>query len=95
MQAYTTTLIQRLDKLNRQRIERALALMDLQSQRVFHLIPALFHYNHPLIPGYYSDEVPYGIHCFEHNDVQQQFVSDSELITSQPLVTAEHSYNFV
>ncbi|OSP45358.1 hypothetical protein B7937_18570, partial [Vibrio cholerae] len=37
LQAYTQTLIHRLDKLNRQRIERALALMDLQSQRVFHL----------------------------------------------------------
>ncbi|MDW6018384.1 class I adenylate cyclase [Vibrio plantisponsor] len=90
MQAYTQTLIQRLDKLNRQRIQRALALMDLQSQRVFHLIPALFHYNHPLIPGYFSYEVPHGIQCFELNDVQQQFVSDAELTLNQPLKTTEH-----
>ncbi|GAL30027.1 adenylate cyclase [Vibrio variabilis] len=56
MQAYTQTLIQRLDTLNQQRIERALALMDLQGQRVFQLIPALFHFNHPIIPGFYEAE---------------------------------------
>ncbi|MGT0150285.1 hypothetical protein ACT691_15660 [Vibrio metschnikovii] len=28
--------------------------MDLQGQRGFHLIPALLHYNHPLIPGYFE-----------------------------------------
>ncbi|EXJ38740.1 adenylate cyclase, class-I family protein, partial [Vibrio parahaemolyticus VPTS-2010] len=50
MQAYTYTIIQRLDNLNQQRIDRALALMDSQSQQVFHLIPALLNYNHPVIP---------------------------------------------
>lgn len=88
MQAYTTTLIQRLDKLNRQRTERALALMDLQGQRVFHLIPALFHYNHPLIPGYFADDVPYGVHHFELNDIQQLMVDDTELAIGQALETA-------
>lgn len=85
MQAYTTTLIQRLDNLNRQRTERALALMDLQGQRVFQLIPALLHYNHPLIPGYLDQQVPHGIHCFEMNAVQQQLVEDTELALGQPL----------
>ncbi|ELC0660594.1 class I adenylate cyclase [Vibrio fluvialis] len=90
MQAYTTTLIQRLDKLNRQRTERALALMDLQGQRVFHLIPALFHYNHPLIPGYFADDVPHGVHQFELNEIQQQMVDDTELALNQALATAAH-----
>jgi adenylate cyclase class 1 len=85
LQAYTTTLIQRLDNLNRQRTERALALMDLQGQRVFQLIPALLHYNHPLIPGYLDQQVPHGIHCFEMNAVQQQLVEDTELALGQPL----------
>ena len=87
MQAYTKTLIQRLDNLNQQRIERALALMDLQSQRVFHLIPTLLHFNHPVIPGYYDSQVPFGVYGLEFNEVQQQFVEDTELTIGQSLRT--------
>jgi adenylate cyclase class 1 len=72
-------LIQRLDNLNQQRIDRALALMDLQSQRVFHLIPALLHYNHPMMPGFYDQQVPFGIRSFTPNEFQKQFVEDTEL----------------
>ncbi|AQM18317.1 class I adenylate cyclase [Vibrio anguillarum] len=89
MQAYTKTLIQRLDNLNQQRTERALALMDLQSQRVFHFIPALLHFNHPIIPGYYDAKVPYGVYGFEPNDIQRQLVEDTELTLGQPLPTAD------
>ncbi|MCW8334992.1 class I adenylate cyclase [Vibrio paucivorans] len=89
MQAYTKTLIQRLDNLNQQRIERALALMDLQSQRVFHLIPALLHFNHPIIPGYYDSDVPFGVFGLQFNDVQQQFVEDTLLTIGQELESAQ------
>lgn len=89
MQAYTEKLIQRLDTLNQQRVERALALMDLQSQRVFHLIPALLHFNHPAIPGYFDADVPYGIDGQEFNDVQQQFIDDTELTLGCPLPVAK------
>ncbi|HCG7309786.1 TPA: class I adenylate cyclase [Vibrio parahaemolyticus] len=89
MQAYTYTIIQRLDNLNQQRIDRALALMDSQSQQVFHLIPALLNYNHPVIPGYYDADVPYGVHGLELNPIQQQFIGDIQLAIGQPLKTAE------
>ncbi|ODZ54944.1 class I adenylate cyclase [Vibrio parahaemolyticus] len=89
MQAYTYTIIQRLDSLNQQRIDRALALMDSQSQQVFHLIPALLNYNHPVIPGYYDADVPYGVHGLELNPIQQQFIDDIQLAIGQPLKTAE------
>ncbi|EHR6782640.1 class I adenylate cyclase [Vibrio parahaemolyticus] len=89
MQAYTYTIIQRLDNLNQQRIDRALALMDSQSQQVFHLIPALLNYNHPVIPGYYDADVPYGVHGLELNPTQQQFIDDIQLAIGQPLKTAE------
>ncbi|WP_260262019.1 class I adenylate cyclase [Vibrio intestinalis] len=89
MQAYTEKLIQRLDNLNQQRIDRALALMDLQAQRVFHLIPTLLHFNHPVIPGFYDSQVPYGIHGFELNELQKQFVEDTELTIGQSLSTNE------
>ncbi|GMQ48031.1 class I adenylate cyclase [Vibrio sp. 10N] len=85
MQAYTQTLIQRLDTLNQQRIERALALMDLQGQRVFQLIPALFHFNHPIIPGFYEADSPSGLFGFEANELQQQFLDDIALALGQPL----------
>ncbi|ELA9713632.1 TPA: class I adenylate cyclase [Vibrio parahaemolyticus] len=89
MQAYTYTIIQRLDNLNQQRIDRALVLMDSQSQQVFHLIPALLNYNHPVIPGYYDADVPYGVHGLELNPIQQQFIDDIQLAIGQPLKTAE------
>ncbi|WP_406732219.1 class I adenylate cyclase [Vibrio scophthalmi] len=89
MQAYTEKLIQRLDNLNQQRIDRALALMDLQAQRVFHLIPVLLHYNHPVFPGFYDAQVPYGIHHLDLNSIQRQFVEDTELTIGQSLVSRE------
>lgn len=70
MQAYTDTLIQRLDRLNRQRIDRALALMSLASQRVFNLIPALFHYHLPSIPGHFDEYVPSGVFGFQPSEEQ-------------------------
>ena len=88
MQAYTQTIIRRLDNLNQQRIERALALMDVQSQQVFHLIPALLHFNHPSVPAYYSHPVPHGIVGFEPNDIQQQFIDQLTLSQKEPVATA-------
>ncbi|BCL71573.1 adenylate cyclase [Vibrio nigripulchritudo] len=90
MQAFTETLVHRLDLLNQQRIDRALALMDTQSQRVFHLLPALLHFNHPSIPGYLESNVPFGITNFSLNVTQQQFVDDTELTLGESLQTAEN-----
>ncbi|MCS0335257.1 class I adenylate cyclase [Vibrio diabolicus] len=89
MQAYTQKIIQRLDNLNQQRVDRALALMDSQSQQVFHLIPALLNYNHPVIPGYYDADVPFGVHGLALNSIQQQFIDDIQLAIGQPLKTVE------
>ncbi|MFH4861108.1 class I adenylate cyclase [Vibrio diabolicus] len=89
MQAYTQKIIQRLDNLNQQRVDRALALMDSQSQQVFHLIPVLLNYNHPVIPGYYDADVPFGVHGLALNSIQQQFIDDIQLAIGQPLKTAE------
>ncbi|EAP92735.1 class I adenylate cyclase [Vibrio splendidus] len=88
MQAYTQTLIQRLDNLNQQRIDRALALMNVQGQRVFNLISALLHFNHPMMPGYYDQQVPFGIRSFTPNEFQKQFVSDTELTLGGKLTEA-------
>ncbi len=87
MQAFTETLVHRLDLLNQQRIDRALALMDTQSQHVFHLLPVLLHYNHPSVPGYYDHAVPYGISAFTLNPMQQRFVDETEQALHEPLAT--------
>ncbi|MCJ2378746.1 class I adenylate cyclase [Vibrio sp. ZSDZ34] len=89
MQVYTQTLTQRLDKLNRQRIERALTLMDLQGQRIFQLIPALFHFNHPIIPGYFEQSTPRGVYGFQANEIQQTFIDDVELALGSKLARSE------
>ncbi|MGC9400867.1 class I adenylate cyclase [Vibrio genomosp. F10] len=89
MQAYTQTLIQRLDRLNQQRIERALALMDLQGQRVFNLIPLLFHFDHPIIPGYSGGEAPHGILSFEASDIQRQYIEDTEKTVNHSLKSSD------
>ncbi len=85
MQACIKTIISQIDSLNRQRIDRALAAMDQQSQLVFHLIPTLLHYNHPTIPGYYNEPVPCGVYAFEENEIQQQFISQLSHFQSTPL----------
>ncbi|OBT10209.1 adenylate cyclase [Vibrio sp. UCD-FRSSP16_10] len=77
MQAYTHTLIARLDTLNEQRTHRALGMMDAQGRYVFSLIPLLFHYNHPALPGYVSDNVPQGIFDYCADTEQLCFLENS------------------
>ncbi|MCL9783546.1 class I adenylate cyclase [Vibrio sp. S4M6] len=96
MQAYTDTLIQRLDRLNQQRIDRALALMSLPSQRVFHLIPALFHYHLPSIPGHFDERAPSGVFDFTPTEQQLNLLVelgleisiDTDLVTEQADILA-------
>lgn len=80
MQAYTEMLITRLDRLNQQRIERALTLMDLSSQRVFHLIPALFHFNYQSLPGFVDPATPQGVFDYCVNKVQAKYLSEFESV---------------
>ncbi|WP_117236434.1 class I adenylate cyclase [Vibrio maerlii] len=91
MQAYTNTIVKRLDKLNQQRTERALALMDAHSQSVFHLIPILLHFNHPILPGFHDKKTPFGIDQMAFNDIQKKYIADTEVTIAQPLVTPETS----
>jgi adenylate cyclase class 1 len=70
------TLVRRYDELNQLKTERALGIMSRYGQQVFHLLPVLLHFNHPLLPGYVSGEVPHGIWSFVPNDEQQAFIDD-------------------
>ncbi|WP_043157606.1 class I adenylate cyclase [Aeromonas diversa] len=76
MLANLETLVRRYDELNWLKTERALGIMSRYGQQVFHLLPVLLHFNHPLLPGYVSGRVPHGICNFIPNDQQQAFIDD-------------------
>ncbi|MEZ9887811.1 class I adenylate cyclase [Vibrio breoganii] len=85
MQAYTRTLIARLDSLNEQRKHRALDMMDAQGKQVFSLIPLLLHYNHPALPGYISNDVPQGVFDFSADPEQRQFLESCARSTGEEI----------
>ena len=54
-------LEERFMVVNRDRLQRAYATMSGRQQAFVELLPLLFHVNHPLLPGYISQEVPAGV----------------------------------
>ncbi|MFV0575731.1 MAG: class I adenylate cyclase [Vibrio sp.] len=72
MQAYSQSLIDRLDRLNQQRVDRALSIMDKQTQQVFHLIPVFLHLNHPNLPGNSLSNTPSGVFDYSLSTIQVQ-----------------------
>ncbi len=70
MYLYIETLKQRLDAINQLRLERATASMSETFSKVYNLLPVLFHYHHPMMPGYIEGNVPHGV-CFFSPDAEQ------------------------
>ena len=64
---------QRVDDLDRLRIQRALSDTPESFQHIFKLIPLLLHFNHPDLPGYVSD-APTGIAHFSPTPFQQEYL---------------------
>ena len=58
-------LRQRFLALNAGRLERAHQLLSTRQQRVLHLLPLLFHVNHPGLPGYVATSTPAGLCNYE------------------------------
>ncbi len=54
-------LRQRFLQINQTRFERSLQAMTERQQQFLKLIPLLFHVNHPMLPGYISNQVPCGV----------------------------------
>lgn len=72
---YIETLKQRLDAINQLRLDRATASMDETFCKVYSLLPVLFHYHHPMIPGYIEGNVPYGVCFFTPDNDQKLWLS--------------------
>ncbi|MDF7671265.1 class I adenylate cyclase [Orbaceae bacterium ESL0721] len=58
---YIDRIKNRVTRLAERKRERTLIGMPDEFQRVFLLLPILFQYNHPSLPGYIDDDVPIGI----------------------------------
>lgn len=67
---YIETLKQRLDAINQLRLERATSSMNEAFSKVYSLLPILFHYHHPMMPGFIEGNVPHGV-CFFSPDAEQ------------------------
>ncbi|NIB39409.1 class I adenylate cyclase [Pseudomaricurvus alkylphenolicus] len=47
--------------VNQQRLQRTRASLNARQQRLFDLLPLLFHVNHPVLPGYVNRDTPCGV----------------------------------
>ncbi|WP_143425829.1 class I adenylate cyclase [Gilliamella sp. wkB171] len=68
MQYYINNIKKELKDLALLKHKRALDGMSLEFQRVFTLLPALFHFHHPALPGYLNEDTPMGIACYQGSD---------------------------
>lgn len=89
MYPYIETLKRRLDTINQLRVDRALVAMMPASQRVYHLLPVLLHYHHPLMPGY-LDDAPHGICLFTLNEIQQRYLAEIVTGYAEPVQQGAH-----
>jgi adenylate cyclase, class 1 len=81
MQYYINNIKKELEELANLKRERALVGMPDEFQQVFLLLPALFHYHTPELPGYMEGNIPSGIACY-------QLSTDTKKLL-------KHKFNFV
>ncbi|MCT6885797.1 MAG: class I adenylate cyclase, partial [Gilliamella apis] len=96
MQYDINNIKKELDDLAILKHERARSGMPLEFQRVFTLLPVLFHFHHPDLPGYQNIDTPSGIayyqpsneiieqlqHCFNFKSATQTKYSDISALYS-------------
>ncbi|GAA5218609.1 class I adenylate cyclase [Corallincola platygyrae] len=78
--AQLTKVKQRVVNYNQLRLSRAEAGLTSAGRRVFRLLPTLFHFNHPELPGFVSLDTPCGLANFEPSS--QQLSLTDELVRS-------------
>lgn len=52
-------------KVNSDRLIKTLDGLSLKQQDILRVLPVLYHLNHPLMPGFVSRDVPYGVSGYE------------------------------
>lgn len=92
MYLYIDTLKQRLETINRLRVNRALAIMGPNYQRVYSLLPILLHCHHPMLPGYLDSNVPHGISFYIPDRNQRTWLDTiGHQINISPVVTSDNN----
>ena len=89
-------LRQRFLQINQTRFERSCQSLTERQQQFLTLIPLLFHVNHPLLPGYISNQVPCGVMHYlpQKYEIQlakgfaRSFHCPKELAIKQPSIDA-------
>ncbi|MCX8661837.1 class I adenylate cyclase [Gilliamella sp. B2911] len=77
MQYDINNIKKELDDLAILKHERAQSGMSLEFQCVFSLLPVLFHFNHPNLPGYAGEETPLGIAYYQpSNEIVEQLKNE-------------------
>ena len=62
------SLKRRFMAINHSRLNRTEDALRIRKQKQFlNMVPFLFHVNHPMLPGYVSDETPAGISDYSPN----------------------------
>lgn len=75
---------QRLDAINKLRVDRALGAMPPDFKHIYSILPTLLHVHHPFLPGYIEGKVPHGI-CFYTLEPPQAVWLDEQGICSSAL----------
>lgn len=71
LQKNIKAIVNKIQALNNERIERAKLAMTPTASYAFELLPMLFHYNYPDLPGYLNADVPVGVDCYMPTSLQQ------------------------
>lgn len=79
-----TQLKQRFLHLNQVRHARTSAALPERQQQFLHLLPLLFHVNHPMLPGYVSHSTPAGVY---------RYSPDSEQLRLAKVLARSFQYN--
>ncbi|MCO6554568.1 MAG: class I adenylate cyclase [Gilliamella sp.] len=83
MQYYINNIKKELEDLAKLKRERAIIGMSPEFQQVFLLLPALFHYHTPKLPGYMEGDIPSGIACYQlSDDVSKRLKTEFDFIPS-------------
>ncbi|MWN04933.1 class I adenylate cyclase [Gilliamella sp. Pas-s95] len=89
MQYYINNIKKELEDLANLKRERALCGMPDEFQQVFLLLPALFHYHTPELPGYMEDNIPSGIAHYQlPDDVNKLLKSKFNFLATKDETTA-------
>ncbi len=92
MQYYINNIKKELNDLANLKRERAVIGMPATFQRVFSLLPTLFHYHSPELPGYLEDDIPFGIACYQPSDeIDEQLKKEFNFVSTSSNAIADIS----